>query len=81
MMIFDQKETKDDIKVKIYIDRYIKELQRHFDLSDRKMRLILYRVYKDLSPLNYIKIFIFNVIIKLKSMLKSKHKGYYKRIK
>ena len=36
-------------KVKEYIYKYLKELQRHFDLSDRIMRRILLRIYKDTS--------------------------------
>lgn len=56
-------------KVKEYLYKYIKELQRHFDISDKKMRLILYRIYKDTSS--------FNLFIKFMkkriSMLKSKY--------
>lgn len=44
-----------ELRVKEYINKYIKELQRHFDMSDRKMREILYVVYKELSPYNFIK--------------------------
>ena len=41
-------ETYKELRVKEYIKKYIKELQRHFDVSDKKMRLILFKVYKDL---------------------------------
>jgi len=36
-------------KAKEYIYKYLKELQRHFDLPDKKMRRILLRIYKDTS--------------------------------
>ncbi len=52
-------EMSNEIKVKEYINKYIKELQRHFDVSDNTMREILYRIYKDLSPVNIIKSWIF----------------------
>ena len=59
-----------EIKVKEYLYKYLKELQRHFDLSDKKMRLILYRIYKDTGKLN-----IFIKLMKKKlSMLKSKYR-------
>ena len=65
---FDKKtleESYKEIRVKEYIIRYIKELQRHFDMPDKKMREILYKVYKELSPLSFIKSWI--------SMVKSKY--------
>ena len=46
-------------KVKEYINKYVKELQRHFDMPDKKMRSIVYKVYKDLSPFNFIKTWIY----------------------
>ena len=59
-----------EIKVKEYLYRYIKELQRHFDMPHNKMRKILYRIYKDTGR--------FNIFIKLMkkrvSMLKSKYR-------
>lgn len=63
-------ETFKEARIKEYINKYIQELQRHFDVSDSKMRSILYKVYQDLSPFNLIKNWI--------SMLKSK---YIKQIK
>lgn len=62
-------ETFKEARIKEYINKYIQELQRHFDVSDKKMRSILYKVYQDLSPFNLIKNWIY--------MLKSK---YIKRI-
>ncbi len=59
-----------ETKVKEYINKYIKELQRHFEVPDKKMRLLLLEVYKDLKPEGFIKIF--------KSMVKS---FYDKKIK
>ena len=60
-------------KVKEYLYKYIKELQRHFDMSDRRMRVILYRIYKETGPLNFI-----TTLIKTKlSMLKSKYKKHF----
>lgn len=58
-------QTYKEKRVKEYINKYIKELQRHFDVSDNKMRLILYKVYKELSPFSFIKTWIY--------MLKSKY--------
>ena len=63
-------EIYKEIRVKEYINKYIKELQRHFDVSDKRMRSIIYKVYQDLSPFNLIKSWIY--------MIKSK---YTKRIK
>lgn len=63
-------ETYKELRVKEYINKYIKELQRHFDITDYKMRSIVLQVYKDLSPLNLIKSWI--------SMVKSK---YIKKLK
>lgn len=54
-------EKYKETRVKEYINKYIKELQRHFDMSDRKMRSIIYKVYKDLSPLNFIKTWIYMI--------------------
>ena len=62
-----------EIKVKEYINKYIKELQRHFDVSDKKMRLILFKVYKDLSPLNMIKSWIY--MLKSRYIEKLKFRG------
>jgi len=54
-------ESYKELRVKEYINKYIKELQRHFDVSDNKMRSIIYKVYKDLSPFNLIKSWIYMV--------------------
>lgn len=59
--------SDDEIKVKEYISKYIDELQRHFDLPDYKMREIVYKVYKDLSPFKFLKDFIKNAINMIKS--------------
>ncbi len=62
-----------ELKVREYINKYIKELQRHFDMSDKRMRVILYRIYKETGPLNFIK-----TLIKTRlSMLKSKYNKYF----
>ena len=58
-------ETYKELRVKEYINKYIKELQRHFDMPDKKMRSIIYKVYQDLSPFNLIKSWIY--------MIKSKY--------
>ena len=50
----------EDLKVKEYMNKYIKELQRHFDMSDKRMRLILYKIYKESSPVNIAKKFFKN---------------------
>ena len=57
-------EMSNELKVKEYINKYIKELQRHFDVSDNAIRQILQGIRKDLSPINIIKTRFF--------MLKSK---------
>jgi len=54
-------ETYKELRVKEYINKYIKELQRHFDMPDKKMRSIIYKVYQDLSPFNLIKSWIYMV--------------------
>ena len=69
-----EQENTCDIKIKEYLNNYLKELQRHFDVSDRKMRIILYKIYKDLSPFNIIKKFMKNKISMLKSVYKRKDK-------
>ena len=67
MQNFKQEQKSDEKKVREYISKYIKELQRHFDMSDRKMRIILYKVYKDLSPLAFLGVFMKNWFSMLKS--------------
>ena len=37
----------EDLKVKEYMDKYIKELQRHFDMSDNRMRIIYIKFTKN----------------------------------
>ncbi|MBR5305132.1 MAG: hypothetical protein IKU37_09930 [Candidatus Gastranaerophilales bacterium] len=68
-IFFNKNKTLEDTykktRVKEYINKYIKELQRHFDVSDKKMRAIIYEIYQDLSPLNLIKNWIY--------MIKSKY--------
>ena len=44
-----------DYKIKDYINKYLKELQRHFNVSDRKMRILIRQVYRDLKPFDFIK--------------------------
>ena len=56
-------DDADELKVKEYINNYIKELQRHFDVSDKRMRAIIYSVYKDSIPISFMK----NLIYMLKS--------------
>jgi len=57
-----------EIKVREYICKYLKELQRHFDLSDKRMRIILRRICKDSGNFN-----IFIKFMKKKlSVLKSR---------
>ncbi len=51
-------ENEKDIKVKEYINKYVKELQRHFEVPDKHMRFLLKEVYKDLAPQNFINILI-----------------------
>lgn len=60
MKNFIQKqENFEELKVQEYIKKYVRELQRHFDMSDNKIRVILYRVYKELAPINFIKKWIY----------------------
>ena len=58
-----------EIKVKEYIYKYMKELQRHFDLSDNKMRNILYKIYQDTGKLSL----LIKFMKKKLSVLKSKY--------
>lgn len=67
-------ESYKETRVKEYINKYIKELQRHFDISDIKMRSIIYKVYKDLSPFNLIKSWIYMVKSKYIERLNLKEK-------
>ena len=72
---FDNKTIEENYKearVKEYINKYIKELQRHFDMSDKKMRSIIYKVYQDLSPFNLIKSWIYMIKSKYIKKLKGK---------
>jgi len=65
-------QTYKENRVKEYINKYIKELQRHFDLPDNKMRMILYKVYKELSPFSFIKTWIYMVKSKYIERLKER---------
>lgn len=56
-------DDAEELKVKEYINNYIKELQRHFDVPDKRMRAIIYSVYKDGVPVSFMK----NLIYMLKS--------------
>ncbi|MBQ8848200.1 MAG: hypothetical protein IJ003_04575 [Candidatus Gastranaerophilales bacterium] len=69
-----KRENLEEIKIREYIYKYIKELQRHFDMSDKKMRLILYQVYKDLTPS-----FLKDFMKKICSMIKSFYRKNLKR--
>lgn len=71
MQNLKQTETPDEKKVREYIGKYLKELQRHFDVPDRRMRLIIYKIYKELTPLSVISLFYITSIKKIKSMIKS----------
>jgi hypothetical protein len=77
MQKLNQTESPDEKKVREYIAKYLKELQRHFDVSDRKMRLIVYKIYKDLTPLSLIALIYLAFVKKIKSMVKS----LYRKIK
>ncbi len=65
-------ELQKEKKVQEYINRYLKELQRHFDMPDKKMRLILYKIYKELSPVHFIKIMVKNKLDMIKSFYEKK---------
>ena len=69
--------TEKENKIKAYINSYLGEIQRHFDVSDKKMRLILYELYKDKSLVFEINLFIKNTI----SMIKSFYKDLFRRLK
>ena len=69
--------TDKEIKIKEYINNYLNELKRHFNMSDYKMRKILYKVYKDSGPISQFHILIKKYI----SMVKSFYKSRLKRIK
>jgi len=63
-----------EIKVKEYINNYLSELQRHFDISDKKMRVLLYKIYKETSTLSKIKLLVKKYISMIKSFYKIKIK-------
>ena len=65
-------ETDKETKIKNYINNYLIELQRHFDISDNKMRFILYKVYKDKGFSSKIKKLIKKYMSMVKSFCKSK---------
>ena len=67
------RDTSKEIKVREYIINYLLELQRHFDISDKRMRSILFKVYRDLSSMPKLG----NFIKKYMSMVKS----FYIKIK
>ena len=71
-------DTDKEIKVKEYINNYLTELKRHFDISDKKMSSILYGVYKDTTVLSKFKSFIKKHISMVKSFYKDKLKGLNK---
>ncbi|MBQ8476161.1 hypothetical protein IJ531_03765 [bacterium] len=78
MQVFNFQNDKDkELKIKEYINNYLLELQRHFDMSDKRMRLILYKVYREKGVLYLIK----NFIKKRISMVKSFYKNKLKRFK
>ena len=70
-------EADKEIKVKEYINNYLNELKRHFDMPDNKMRSILYNIYKDKSSISKGKLLIKKYI----SMIKSFYRKQLKRIK
>ena len=76
---FEKQQSPDkileEIRVREYINKYIKEVQRHFDMPDEKMRSILLAIYKDLSPVSFIKNFIKSRF----SMVKSKYRKIMRR--
>lgn len=45
--LYKYNNTDKETKAKEYILSYIKELQRHFDLSNKSMRNILQQLYKE----------------------------------
>ena len=55
-------KNEKDLKVIEYLKNYIRELQRHFDMSDRKMRIIILKVYRDMHPFSILKKIIKNPI-------------------
>lgn len=69
-------EIQQEKKVQEYINKYLKEVQRHFDMPDDKLRLILYKIYKELSPSYFIKIFVKNKLDMIKSFYRKKFRKY-----
>ena len=60
-------KSEKEIKIKKYINNYLEELKRHFDISDKTMRIILLKIYRESGC-----IFKINAIIKKHiSMIKS----------
>ena len=72
----DALKTQEEEKVRQYISKYLKELQRHFDMPDDTMRSIIYKIYQDLSPYHFLKIFMKNKLDMLKSFCEDKFRKY-----
>lgn len=66
------RETEKEIKIKEYINNYLIELQRHFDISDNCMRVLLYKVYKQKTPLSKVKLLAKKYISMVKSFCRIK---------
>jgi len=64
----------EELKIKEYILKYIKELQRHFDLPDKRIKIIIRSIYHDLSFFSKIKIIVKKKFEVLKSLIIKKIK-------
>ncbi|MBR2068165.1 MAG: hypothetical protein IJ877_00245 [Candidatus Gastranaerophilales bacterium] len=62
-----ENETDKELKIKKYISCYLDELQRHFDMPDKKMRTILYKIYKESCPISKFKSLIKKYFYMVKS--------------
>ncbi len=67
-------ETEKETKIKEYINNYLSELQRQFDVSDKCMRLLLFSVYKQKSPISKMKLLAKKYMSMVKSFYKNKGK-------
>ena len=61
----------EDVKIKEYINKYVKELQRHFDIEDKRMQILLKEVYQEFKP----KTIFDDLISMVKSFYSLKIKG------
>jgi len=69
----NEEKIFEELKIKEYILRYIKELQRHFDLPDSRLKAVIGSIYRDFSFLNKAKTMMKNKFEVIKSFVIKKY--------